>query len=94
MDLSDAVRETIKAVSTATLTTRLWKRGLRNVFICGVHKINPQAPRLVGPAFTLRYFPTREDIEERVQAGQSVFGLYPPGEEATAEFAAWRQQKG
>lgn len=236
MDLSDAVREKLKAVSIATLTTVLLKRGLRNVFIRGVHKINPQAPRLVGPAFTLRYIPEREDIdhlsvfadrthpqrraieecpagcvlvidsrkdssaasaggilitrlfkrgaagvvtdggfrdtpdiaalpfaahhaapsaptnltrhhaldvnqpigcgdvpvypgdivvgdnegvvvipaamaeevaneafeqtvfedfvEERVQAGQSIFGLYPPGEEATAEFSAWRQQKG
>ncbi len=63
MELSDAVREKLKAVSTATLTTVLLKRGLRNVFICGVHKINPQAPRLVGPAFTLRYIPAREDID-------------------------------
>lgn len=63
MNLSDAVRTKLGAVSTATLTTVLMKRGLRNVFIRGIHKINPQAPRLVGPAFTLRYIPAREDID-------------------------------
>lgn len=63
MTLSDETRDKLKAVSTATLTTALLKRGLRNVFIRGIHKINRQAPRLVGPAFTLRYIPSREDLD-------------------------------
>jgi regulator of RNase E activity RraA len=63
MHLSDETRDKLKAVSTATLTTVLLKRGLRNVFIRGIHKINPDAPRLVGPAFTLRYIPAREDLD-------------------------------
>ncbi|MGV8938260.1 MAG: ribonuclease activity regulator RraA [Allorhizobium sp.] len=63
MSLSDGAREKLKSVSTATLTTVLLKRGLRNVFIRGVHKINPDAPRMVGPAFTLRYIPAREDLD-------------------------------
>lgn len=63
MPLSDKTREQLKTISTATLTTVLLKRGLRNVFIRGIHKINPDAPRLVGPAFTLRYIPAREDLD-------------------------------
>ena len=56
------VRAKLAAVSTATLTTVLFKRGLRNTFISGIHLINPAAPRLVGPAYTLRYIPAREDL--------------------------------
>jgi regulator of RNase E activity RraA len=62
--LSTENRERLRAVSTATLTTCLFKRGLRNVFVQGgVHLINPGAPRLVGEAFTLRYIPAREDLD-------------------------------
>ncbi|MBT9369811.1 ribonuclease activity regulator RraA [Rhizobium sp. CSW-27] len=63
MPLSASARDQLKAVSTATLTTVLLKRGLRNVFIRGIHKINPEAPRMVGEAFTLRYIPAREDLD-------------------------------
>lgn len=63
MPLSASARDKLKTVSTATLTTVLLKRGLRNVFIRGIHKINPEAPRMVGEAFTLRYIPAREDLD-------------------------------
>lgn len=63
MELKDETREKLQTISTATLTTVLLKRGLRNVFIRGIHKINPDAPRMVGPAFTLRYIPAREDLD-------------------------------
>lgn len=63
MPVSETVREKLKAVSTATLTTVLLKRGLRNVFIRGIHKINADAPRMAGEAFTLRYIPAREDLD-------------------------------
>jgi regulator of RNase E activity RraA len=55
--------ELLKAVSAATLTTVLFKRGLRNAFIQGVFLLNPKAPRMVGEAYTLRYIPAREDID-------------------------------
>jgi regulator of RNase E activity RraA len=55
-------REKLKQVSTATLTTCLFKRGFRNLFIQDVHLINPKAPRMVGEACTLRYIPAREDL--------------------------------
>ncbi|MCO5731151.1 ribonuclease activity regulator RraA [Rhizobium sp. SSA_523] len=63
MAISDKSKDMLAAVSTATLTTVLLKRGLRNVFIRGIHKINPDAPRMVGEAFTLRYIPAREDLD-------------------------------
>jgi regulator of RNase E activity RraA len=62
--LSSYSREALKKVSTATLTTVLFKRGLRNVFVQNVFLLNPQAPRMVGEAFTLRYIPAREDLDQ------------------------------
>jgi regulator of RNase E activity RraA len=60
--LKPATREKLKAVSTPTLMTALYKRGLRNQWIQDVHRINPEAGPMVGPAFTLRYMPAREDL--------------------------------
>ena len=64
--VSAAALEQLRHVSTATLTTQLFKRGLRNVFLQGVTplvKPAPGAPNLVGPAFTLRNIPAREDLD-------------------------------
>ncbi len=61
--MRDQTRTKLAAVSTATITTVLLKRGLRNTFIGGVGLINPKAPRMVGPAYTLRYIPAREDVD-------------------------------
>lgn len=52
----------LKGVSTATLTTVLLKKGLRNVWLRGTKPIRPGQERLVGPAFTLRFTPAREDL--------------------------------
>jgi regulator of RNase E activity RraA len=60
--LSPAVRDQLKTVSTATLCTALFKRGLRNQFIQDVHPLNPERGNMVGEAFTLRYIPAREDL--------------------------------
>jgi regulator of RNase E activity RraA len=54
--------ETLKAVSTATLTTVLLKKGLRNIWMRGALPLRPGQERLVGPAFTLRFVPAREDL--------------------------------
>jgi regulator of RNase E activity RraA len=64
--VSGETLELLRHVSTATLTTQLFKRGLRNVFLQGVAPlVKPAkgAPNLVGPAFTLRNIPAREDID-------------------------------
>ncbi|WP_422001126.1 ribonuclease activity regulator RraA [Reyranella sp.] len=50
--------------STATVSMQMLKRGFRNTSISGVHPLNPKATRLVGPAFTLRYIPGREDLDK------------------------------
>lgn len=60
--MRETTRETLKTVSVATLTTALFKRGLRNQFIQNVHPLNPSLGNMVGEAFTLRYIPAREDL--------------------------------
>ena len=60
--MTPETRQTLMHVSTATLCTALFKRGLRNQFIQGVRPLNPGLPNMVGPAFTLRYIPAREDL--------------------------------
>jgi regulator of RNase E activity RraA len=62
--LSSATLASLGRVSTATLTTQLFKRGLRNTFIHGVRRISRPGPNLVGPAFTLRNIPSREDLDQ------------------------------
>jgi regulator of RNase E activity RraA len=60
--LSAQTRNKLKKISTATLSTALFKRGLRNQMIQDVHPLNPHALPMVGQAFTLRYIPAREDL--------------------------------
>jgi len=63
----------------------LLKRGFRNVFIHGIHRVNPNAPHMVGPAFTLRYIPAREDLdplgvfEDRSHPQRKGIEECPPG---------------
>lgn len=56
-----ALRDKLMTVSVATLATALFKRGLRNQVIQGVHPVRAKGRNVVGPAFTLRYIPARED---------------------------------
>ena len=83
--LSAASREALKKVSSATLTTVLFKRGLRNVFVQGVFLLNRDAPRMVGEAFTLRYIPAREDLnpisvfQDRGHPQRKAVEECPPG---------------
>src|ERR1700722_13986945 len=63
------VLEKLRHVSTATLATALFKRGLRNQMIQAVQPLAPLAVNMVGIAFTLRYIPAREDLNPI-----SVFG--------------------
>jgi regulator of RNase E activity RraA len=54
--------EALASVTTATLTTILLKKGLRNVWIRGAFPLTQGIPRVVGRAFTLRFIPAREDL--------------------------------
>lgn len=61
--LSPQTRALLSRISTATLTSQLMARGLRNTFMQKVHRLTTGGPSMVGEAFTLRYIPAREDID-------------------------------
>jgi len=83
--LSPETRDKLKSVSTATLATALFKRGLRNQFIQDVHPLRPRAETMVGEAFTLRYIPAREDLNpltvfrDRQHPQRQAVEQCPPG---------------
>ena len=62
MSLDPKIIKTLEAVTTATVTTILLKKGLRNVWIRGSRPLAAGQKRLVGRAFTLRFVPAREDL--------------------------------
>ena len=62
MPIDAAARDTLMGVTTATITTILLKKGLRNVWLRGTLPLRPGQARVVGPAFTLRFVPAREDL--------------------------------
>ena len=62
MQLDPNVVAILSQVTTATLTTILLKKGLRNVWLRGTKPLRTGQPRLVGRAFTLRFVPAREDL--------------------------------
>ena len=62
MALNPTTRALLAKVSTATLCTALFKRGLRNQFLQDVHPLRTGRANMVGEAFTLRYIPAREDL--------------------------------
>jgi regulator of RNase E activity RraA len=83
--LSPETRAKFKTVSTATLATALYKRGLRNQFIQDVHPLHARAETMVGEAFTLRYIPAREDLNpltvfrDREHPQRQAVEQCPPG---------------
>ena len=85
MALSSKTREQLLKVSTATLCTALFKRGLRNQFIQDVRPLNGNLPNMVGEAFTLRYIPAREDLntisvfQDRSHPQRVAVEQCPPG---------------
>ena len=59
---SSPIVDRLAAVSTATVTTVMFKRGIRNISFRGVAPLKTGQPRVAGPAFTMRFLPTREDL--------------------------------
>jgi 2-keto-4-pentenoate hydratase/2-oxohepta-3-ene-1,7-dioic acid hydratase in catechol pathway/regulator of RNase E activity RraA len=66
--LSDAARDALNAVSTATLTVQLRKRGIANTFLGGLKPARPDK-RMLGYAHTLRYVAMREDVPQPLNGG-------------------------
>ena len=62
MTTDSEARRILQGVTTATITTILLKKGLRNVWVRGAKPVRPGQPRLVGRVFTLRFVPAREDL--------------------------------
>jgi len=62
MPLDTTAVATLSRITTATITTILLKKGLRNVWMRGTRPLSPGHARIVGPAFTLRFVPAREDL--------------------------------
>jgi regulator of RNase E activity RraA len=62
MALDQKTMKALEGVTTATLTTVLLKKGLRNVWLRGTQPLKPGQKRVVGQAFTLRFVPAREDL--------------------------------
>jgi len=62
MPTNAEIVDTLSRITTATITTILLKKGLRNVWLRGTRPLRPEQPRLVGRAFTLRFVPAREDL--------------------------------
>lgn len=59
---SDTIAHLSRA-STASVATLLFKRGYQNAYIQGVHPLSASVSTMVGPAYTLRYIPTRPDTD-------------------------------
>lgn len=70
--LNPEVIDTLKRITTATLTTVLLKKGLRNVWMRGTRPLRPDQPRQVGRAFTLRFVPAREDLATPASWGAPI----------------------
>src|ERR1700729_3793909 len=84
MALDEKVIETLSGITTATLTTGLLKKGLRNVWLRGTKPLAPGQKRVVGAAFTLRFVPAREDLATPESWGSPIstraaIEAMPPG---------------
>ena len=62
VEITQDTLDTLAAVSAATVSMQLLKRGIRNASMIGPRPLDPAGPRIAGPAYTLRFLPAREDL--------------------------------
>ncbi len=74
-----SIFESLKAVTTATITTVLLKKGLRNVWLREAKPLQSNLPRVVGRAFTLRFVPAREDLATPESSTRGAIEAMPEG---------------
>jgi regulator of RNase E activity RraA len=72
LPLAADVIEALQRITTATLTTVLLKKGLRNVWMRGTRPLTAGQPRCAGRAFTLRFVPAREDLATPASWGSPI----------------------
>jgi len=70
--MSAATFDVLRKVTTATITTMLLKKGIRRCWMHGPKPLVPGGPRLIGPAFTLRFVPAREDLATPESWGKPI----------------------
>ena len=70
--LSADLREALAKVGTSTLTGVLNRRGLRSMTLFDVWPMRPEQPRMVGLAFTMRFIPSREDMDGPTSTNRSM----------------------
>ena len=84
-EINPQTRARLMQVSTATLCTALFKRGLHRQFIQDVRPLQSGGKNMVGPAFTLRTIPAREDLnpisvfQDRGHPQRKAVEECPPG---------------
>jgi regulator of RNase E activity RraA len=69
--MSDAY-DVLRRITTATITTMLLKKGIRHCWMRGTMPLIAGGPRVVGPAFTLRFVPVREDLATPESWGKPI----------------------
>ena len=72
LPLDEESRRMLSGVTSATLTTVLLKKGLRNLWLRGARPLQQRPRRLVGRAFTLRFVPAREDLATPASWGSPI----------------------
>ena len=70
--MSSATFEVLRKITTATITTMLLKKGIRRCWMNGPKPLVLGGSRLVGPAFTLRFVPAREDLATPESWGKPI----------------------
>jgi regulator of RNase E activity RraA len=88
--MDPSVVAALQRISTATLTTVLLKKDLRNVWLRGTLPLRDGQERVVGPAFTLRFVPAREDLATPASwaspvSTRAAIEAMPPGVVAVAD---------
>ena len=83
--MTAAAFDILRKVTTATITTMLLKKGIRRCWMNGPKPLVPGGPRLIGPAFTLRFVPAREDLATP-EAGPSPFPPAPPSKRCRTAY--------
>lgn len=69
-ELSPSTREKLSRVGTANIANSLLRRGFRNAYLLGLQPVSGMQEPMVGPAYTLRFMPAREDIDTMANYGR------------------------
>lgn len=69
--ITDELRATLMRVGSANVANVLLRRGFKNVVLQGVHPLRGGQEQLVGPAYTLRFIPAREDLDSMANYGRT-----------------------